>query len=219
MAPLPAIEAGQQEAHVPLLACRATPQERRSVMLADSLVPRAVASSTHAITIHAPPERVWQWVAQMGAGRAGWYSYDCIDNGGRPSAEEILPEFQRIAPEDILPATPGREDVFRVAAVEPPRRLVLTVPESREGTQVSWEFLLLPLEGGDTRLIVRGRISKTWPSPTRTVPGPAHHPILIERVYSVLARAPAALMLPVAGFGHYIMEARMLRGIRRRAEA
>ena len=57
--------------------------------------------------IAAPPERVWPWRVQMGAGRAGWYSYDRIDNGGRPSADRIVPELQRLAVGDVMPAVPG----------------------------------------------------------------------------------------------------------------
>jgi hypothetical protein len=44
---------------------------------------------TRAISIEAPPEAVWPWLAQMGRG-AGWYSYDRLDNGGRASARHIV---------------------------------------------------------------------------------------------------------------------------------
>jgi hypothetical protein len=60
------------------------------------------------------PESVWPWLVQMGSGRAGWYSYDWIDNDGHPSATEIIPEFQRIAPGDVLPSLPGATDSFIV---------------------------------------------------------------------------------------------------------
>jgi hypothetical protein len=68
----------------------------------------------HAVTIAASPESVWPWLVQMGSGRAGWYSYDWIDNDGHPSATEIIPEFQRIAPGDVLPSLPGATDSFIV---------------------------------------------------------------------------------------------------------
>jgi hypothetical protein len=55
----------------------------------------------------------------MGGGRAGWYSYDWIDNGGHPSAESIQPEYQQIVTGDIMPATPGATSAFRVAMVDP----------------------------------------------------------------------------------------------------
>jgi hypothetical protein len=41
-------------------------------------------SITRAITISAGPERIWLWLVQIGFGRGGWYSYDWVDNDGRP---------------------------------------------------------------------------------------------------------------------------------------
>jgi hypothetical protein len=200
-------------------ACLASREEKQRAMPADPLVPGPMGVVTHAITINASPERVWPWLAQMGAGRAGWYSYDWIDNGGHPSANAILPAYQHVAPGDVLPATPGMTDVFRVASARPPHDLVLTVPEANGGNQVSWEFLLEPLDHGRTRLIVRGRISHRWPGSIQERSRPPGRLILIERIYEILARTPRPLMLVAASFGHYIMQARMLRGIKRRAEA
>ena len=98
----------------------ATTLERRRPLPVDSLVSEPIFASTHAITIDAPPEYVWPWIAQMGAGRAGWYSWDAIDNGGRPSATSILPTFQTVVNGDVMPAIPGATDAFIVAAVDPP---------------------------------------------------------------------------------------------------
>jgi proline iminopeptidase len=86
----------------------------------------------------------------MGAGRAGWYSWDAIDNGGAPSRTRIVPELQSIARGDILPAVPGAHDAFVVTAVDPPRDLVLTVPDGRGGNTVGWEHVLERLPGGRT---------------------------------------------------------------------
>ena len=201
------------------ITCLASREEKQRAMPADSLVPAPMGTLTHAVTINAPPDRVWPWLAQMGATRAGWYSYDWIDNGGHRSAESIRPEYQHVAPGDVMPATPGMTDAFRVTTVRPPHDLVLTVPEASGGNQVSWEFLLEPVDHGRTRLIVRGRISRHWPGSIRERSRPPGRLILIERIYAILAHTPRPLMLAAAGFGHYIMEARMLRGIKRRAEA
>jgi len=201
--------------------CLASRGERHGVMPADHLVPDAIASVTHAVTIDAPPERVWPWLAQMGAGRAGWYSYDHVDNGGVASATRIVPEYQHIAPGHVLPAIPGATDHFVVASVEPPRDLVLTVPRAGAGgvSRVSWEFLLEPLDHGRTRLIVRGRVSPHWLDIPQDRSASPDGPILIERVYRVLARLPRPVLFLVAGFGHCLMQARQLRGIKLRAEA
>ena len=50
-----------------------------------------------AVTIDAPPDQVWPWLVQMGGDRGGWYSWDRLDNGGRPSATEVHPEWQDLA--------------------------------------------------------------------------------------------------------------------------
>ncbi len=201
-----------------MVSCRASKQEQRQTMPADSLIPDVIGTKTHAITIHAPFEGVWPWLAQMGAGRAGWYSYDRIDNGGHPSSEFILPEYQQIVPGDILPALPRAQEAFIVAEVEVPRHLVLTVPDASGDIQVSWEFLLQPVDQGSTRLIVRVRISQRWPAPIQEESTSMHDFIMIERIYALLHYIPKPIMLSVASIGHYVMEARMLRGIKRRAE-
>ena len=100
--------------------CIPTSLEKRRPLPGDALVPEPIFVSTHAITIDAPPERVWRWIAQMGAGRAGWYSWDAIDNGGAPSATGIMPALQTVASGDMMPAVPGATDAFVVAAVDPP---------------------------------------------------------------------------------------------------
>ena len=122
--------------------CIANKEERQRSMYADELIPESMASITHAITIDAPPAKVWPWLIQMGAGRAGWYSWDFIDNGGVKSARSILAEFQNIEVRQIFPAIPGADDVFVLQAFAPKRHLVLCVPSSSEGFLVGWEFAL-----------------------------------------------------------------------------
>ena len=70
--------------------------ERVRSLPGDELLPEAVGSFTHAITIRRPRREIWPWLIQMGAGRAGWYSYDFIDNGRQPSAKRIVPELQHL---------------------------------------------------------------------------------------------------------------------------
>ena len=199
--------------------CMATPLEKRRPLPVDSFVPDPIFTSTHAITIDAPPERVWPWIAQMGAGRAGWYSWDAVDNGGKPSATTILSDCQSVAVGDVMPAIPGAADAFLVSAIDPPRDLVLTVQDGLGGNAVAWEHVLDPLDGGRTRLLVRGHASSHWLDRARTTPPDGHHRIFIERAYAALAVLPRPLLIAFATVGHRVMEARHLRGIRRRSIA
>ena len=107
--------------------CRPTADERHRALPGDGIVADAAGVVMHAVTIAAAPEYVWPWLVQMGSGRGGWYSYDWVDNDGRPSATQIIPEFQNLAVGDIMPSLPGATDQFVVAAIEPFRDLVLTV--------------------------------------------------------------------------------------------
>jgi hypothetical protein len=160
-------------------------------MYADDLIPEPMATITHGITIRAAPADVWPWLVQMGAGRAGWYSWDFIDNGGVGSARSILKDHQNIEVGQVFPAIPGAEDVF----------------------------VLQALDDNVTRLLVRGRIGEAWLVDTGGQGDSDSGPILIQRIYGILAIIPRWIMLPLAGFGHRIMEVRMLRGIKRRAES
>ena len=202
-----------------LATCFPTAVERHRSLAADGMVPDPIFTSTHAITISAPLEDVWPWIAQMGAGRGGWYSWDAVDNGGTPSAMRVLPELQTVVPGDVMPAVPGATDAFVVAAADPPRDLVLTVPDGHGGHAVAWEHRLEPIDGGRTRLVVRGRASCHWLDLARAQTPAGHHRIFIERAYAVLARLPRPLLVAFAAIGHRIMEARHLRGIQRRSTA
>ena len=85
---------------------------------------------------HAPPERVWPWLVQVGRGRAGFYSDDLLDNGAVPSAQRIEAELQRleigqwvpmaerITPAHGIPSGPGRGAV-RAGLAQAGQHLVL----------------------------------------------------------------------------------------------
>jgi hypothetical protein len=199
--------------------CVPTVLDKRRSLPGDAMISDPIFTSTRAITINAPPEQVWPWIAQMGSGRAGWYSWDAIDNGGGPGSTSIVPALQTVIPGDIMAAVPGAQDAFVVANVDPPRDLVLTVPDGHGGHAVVWEHVLEPLDGGRTRLFVRRRASSHWLDLARRKLPAGHRRIFIERAYAVLARLPHPLLLGFAAIGHRIMEVRHLRGIQRRTTA
>ena len=119
----------------------------------DELVAAAKVRWNHAITIRARPAAIWPWLVQMGCRRAGWYSYDGLDNGGVRSAERIVPELQQVQVGDIFPMTPKAQDRFVLRMVEPERALVL----GDDAGSMSWAFVLEPVDERNTRLITRSR--------------------------------------------------------------
>jgi hypothetical protein len=199
-------------------AYRASRPERQGRMPGDAFIPRPMFTMTQAITINAPPEAVWPWLIQMGAGRAGWYSYDWIDDEGRPSLRDIVPALQHVKPGDIFPALPGATEAFIVTTVESPHNLTLTAP-ANDAPRVSWEFLLAARPRERTRLLVRVRVSPKWlEKPAQPTGAPANRRF-IERVYDVLPHLPGPLLHGVASLGHRAMQNQQLRGIKHRAEA
>ena len=163
-----------------------------------------------AITIEAPPARVWPWLVQMGWERAGWYSWDGMDNGGRPSADEVHPEWQDLKVGDVLRAwsPDGPVDAWRVVACEPQRFLGLRglsdlrarpldpaderPPAYMDGL---WGFLLVELPNDGTRLVVSGyqSIRPRW----------------VERLVNYWLYPPA----------HWMMQRRQLANLKRNAES
>ncbi|ESQ73716.1 hypothetical protein [Asticcacaulis sp. AC402] len=150
------------------MMAQATTAERRQALPGDKLVSDPVGAVMHAVTIRVAPEIVWPWLVQMGAGRAGWYSYDWIDNDATPSATTLVPALQHLTVGDIMPSLPGATASFRVAAIAPFRDLVLTVPSATGSILASWEFCLEPTGDGQTRLMVRGHVGSLWPGGRET---------------------------------------------------
>ena len=140
----------------------ATGEEAGRPMAGDELCPRPQLNATRAVTITAAPEDIWPWLVQWGWNRAGFYSYDLLDNLGRPSARQILPQFQQLAVGDWVPmggkTTPYT--AYRVARLEP---CTLMLWQKGGGT---WLWLLEPDGTGHTRLITRLRSRYAWTRPT-----------------------------------------------------
>lgn len=93
---------------IALRSVRATREEKTRALPGDERIPQAIDTLTHGVMIRRPPRDVWPWLVQMGAGcRAGWYSYDWLDNGRQPSARRIVPELQHPASGRSSPRYPA----------------------------------------------------------------------------------------------------------------
>jgi hypothetical protein len=139
-----------------LLHWGATRAETTRADPGDELLPDPDVGATMATTLPAPPEKVWPWLVQMGGDRGGWYSWDWLDNDGRPSADRIVPGWQSLEEGQHLYAAPNGPSRFVVAVLEPNQTLVLRGDYSENIDEI-WGFHLRPAAGESTRLVARTR--------------------------------------------------------------
>ena len=176
-----------------------TAQERRQALLGDDAWIGGAVTGTRAVTIDAPPQKVWPWLVQIGQDRAGFYSYTWLENltlADIHNTLEIRPEWQvRQAKDFVRAVRPGYlfgllKDKdggmgWRVAFVAPGRSMTLK----------SWgTFALEPAGAGGTRFFARSR--------GEPIPG-------------VLGRLLGFWVLDPA---HFVMEKKMMMEIKRLAE-
>ena len=184
----------------------ATDEEIIHPLPGDDLIGSSKLDSTHAITIHAPAERIWPWLAQMGyEDRAGTYSYDLFERSIGRNLDRLDPTIPPLTAGGTMPFAPGMP--MTVAIADPPNALVLWQVTSAgaaidpagawgdDHVAWTWTFVLEPVDAATTRLLVRMRVS--------------YHPAGKWAPYMWLLVEPA----------HFVMGRRQLLGIRRRAEA
>ena len=185
-----------------------TDEEARRALPGDEFVPQPKLNATHAVTIHASRDQVWPWLVQIGQGRGGFYSYDWLEDAmglGIHSADRVHPEFQQLKVGDSVPLAPNGFGV-PVAILEPGRALVLhgdtrtdpsAIPGMRPGDyfHVSWGWFLEAPDDTTTRLIERWRAD--W------------NPGLQSELFMRAFLEPGA----------FVMERKMLLGVKERVEA
>jgi hypothetical protein len=175
----------------------ATEQEFSEPLPGDELIANADLTATRAITISASADQVWAWIAQLGQGRGGFYSYDRLENligCDIHSADRIVPEWQAVAVGDEIRLAP--EVGLVVAVLESRRSLVLRggIPMGNTAPpyDFTWAFTLRERSDKTTRLLVRERYAYT-------------------RLWARLIVEPAQAV-------SFVMSQKMLRGIKDRAE-
>ena len=175
----------------------ATAEELAEPLPGDELLTGPGLTATRALTVRAPADRVWPWIAQLGQARGGFYSYDSLENlvgCNIHSADRVVPEWQAIKAGDEVRLHP--DVALEVAAVDQGRSLVLRggVPagDAPPPFDFTWAFALQPGPDGTTRLIVRERYAYTRPWAR----------FIVEPVEVI----------------DFVMTQKMLRGIRSRAE-
>jgi pimeloyl-ACP methyl ester carboxylesterase len=186
----------------------ATDQEITQPLPGDNLLPAATQAWTHAITIAAPAEQAWPWLAQMGyQGRAGMYSYDVLERRlGTRNIDRLNPDMAPLVAGDKLPFAPGLP--MTVAVADPPRALVLwqvvaggkvvdpDAPPADDFYGWSWAFVLEPVDATTTRLLTRMRVdyqpASKWAPAFRLLIEPAHLVMGRRQLLGIRQRAEAA---------------------------
>lgn len=161
----------------------AEPEDEQRELPGDELLPKNGTRILHAVTIDAPVEQVWPWLAQIGQDRGGFYSYEWLENLAgceMHNADRIHPEWQHRELGETVHLHPAGG--LKVTVFEPGRALGL----ERWGT-----FALEHLGNDRSRLIARGGVPSG----------------VAAAAYGVLMEIP-----------HFLMERRMLLGIKKRAE-
>jgi hypothetical protein len=145
----------------------ATVDERVKRLPGDEIVVGSAHQETRAISIDAPPERVWLWVSQLGQNRGGFYSYELLEDlagSEMTNLSSLHPELQRWKIGDKLWMYPPSKlegmghAVLR--SLEPGRALGFAT--RRPGTPMhapengSWSFIV-EAAGNGSHLLVRGR--------------------------------------------------------------
>lgn len=178
----------------------ARPGEPDPSLPGEDLVPNPMWDYTHAVSIAAPPDRVWPWIAQVGQGRGGFYTFERLENmfGCKiTNAEKILPGHQKPAVGDEIRLHPTSPPMV-ISVLEPGRSLVLRgapTDRTRPETDNIWAFHVRPEPNGHCRLIERGKT--------------IHGSSFTDRLFF------SPMLIEPIGF---VMSREMLLGIKERAE-
>ncbi|HZW01831.1 MAG TPA: hypothetical protein VFF55_09725 [Candidatus Deferrimicrobium sp.] len=208
-----------------------TPGDANRPLAGDDFIADPGIVDTRSLVIDAPPAAVWPWLAQLGFGRGGWYSYDRMDMAGS-SADRILPRFQDLAAGDIVPTHPGGG--FLAKVVEPQQALVLYLDhelvrsqaeaaEAKRGAAAraaSDQHLPGGLQfAGAMGGLTMPEFRATWSFVLEPQAG-GTRTRLVERfrVWTADAGVPARLGMPMMGLGVFAMTRKHMLGLKERAE-
>jgi hypothetical protein len=179
----------------------ATSAEIARTLPGDEIIPTAASQYTRAVTIDAPADQVWPWLAQLGQDRAGFYSFDLLENavGCQMPVDDVLrPDKQMWREGDRLwmyPKDRAGGAGFATLRIYIPGR-ALGFATRAPGTMLdepedgSWSFVLDPIDDRTTRFLIRGRLA-----PGRSSAGMTFDRTVFEPI-------------------HFFMERRMMLGLK-----
>ena len=174
----------------------------------DELIKEPKSQFTHAIEINAPAKYVWPWVAQIGQGRGGFYSYEALENLSNLNiynSDEILPEFQNHQIGDLIPF--GTKDAYPLEVYEHGKAMVIAHRHDMDNNtsydpkvssptnyfQVSWLWYVEPMSEHSSRFISRNRVTYASTLKNKLMFGALMEPIIFtmdrKMCYGIKKRA------------------------------
>ncbi len=131
----------------------ATDEEVSRKMIGDEILKDPDFNATRAVLINSSPENIWPWVVQIGYKKAGFYSYDFLDNDGIPSADRIIREYQDLKVGDFIQLT-KKSDIM-ITVLKHNKHLLL----GSKDRKMTWVWELSKINKQQTRLITRFRVN------------------------------------------------------------
>lgn len=182
----------------------ATQEERDKEWPGDALHEHIDHASTRAIDIDAAPEQIWPWIVQIGRDKAGFYSYELVENlaGFRVTNREVvLPQYQTLREGEYVSLHPSGEGVY-VGMVKPYEYLVFRtweseswIEEKRPTSKGTWSLYIVKAGERKSRLIIRSCKESLRPD-------------FVQVILTLLFMDPV----------DFVMETKMMRTIKRLAE-
>jgi hypothetical protein len=195
----------------------------------DEIIPHPMIEWTRGVTVHAEPDQVWPWLAQMGHGRGGWYTPEWVDLIANrwvfgqkrrfpSSANQLLPEHQCVVVGDLICDGPDYASYFRVEQVDPPHALVYrSIRHPRRGSKIDITDPASPSKV-ERQLRESGNyLDFTWTLVVNGLDG--HRSRLLVRTRGNYGPQTSALLFTPLGLIDATYGVAMLRAIARRVES
>ena len=160
---------------------------------ADEIISSPKSVYTHGVKINAPAKYVWPWIAQMGCGRGGFYSYEALENLiglNIYNSDEIIPQFQNPILGDLIPF--GPKDAYPLVVCDQGAALAIensydldaktiydpNLASPKNYLHLTWLWYVEALDDNHSRFISRNRVTHSSSIKTNLIFGRLAEPMI-----------------------------------------